>query len=166
MRLPPSPSFITAIGRPRGRAISRRASWSGQRQNASIVDILPSVSESPSVTMPPVSALASTSTPQTKNQSLVRLAIGITCASAEITRRRDIVGLPRIAPGDLRIVEDFAGQIEADRKIGQRRQIERDRIAEQNNAGRYRRRRRDAKARLPGPAGRHRRPPLTPHGTH
>jgi hypothetical protein len=52
-----------------------------RRQNASIVDMLPSVSESPSVTMPPVSALASTSTPQTKNQSLVRLAIGITCAA-------------------------------------------------------------------------------------
>jgi len=74
---------MTAIGRPRGRACRRRASWSGQRQKASIVEMLPSVSESPSATMPPVSAPASTSTPQTKNQSLVRLAIGITFAAVK-----------------------------------------------------------------------------------
>ena len=45
--------------------------------------MLPSVSELPSATMPPVSALASTSTPQTKSQSLVRVAIGITFAAVK-----------------------------------------------------------------------------------
>ena len=81
MRLPPRPWFITPNARP-PRATSRRASWSGQRQNASWVEMFASVSESPSATMPPVSADASTSMPLTKYQSSVIRPTGIT-ASAE-----------------------------------------------------------------------------------
>src|SRR5216683_1004827 len=62
IRLPPSPWFMTAIGRPPVRACRRRESWSGHRQNASIVEMLASVSESPSATMPPVSGEANIST--------------------------------------------------------------------------------------------------------
>ena len=63
------------------RAMRRRASWSGQRQNASCVEILASVSKSPTATMPPVSAGAHTSMPVTKYQSSVIRPTGITSAA-------------------------------------------------------------------------------------
>jgi hypothetical protein len=74
---------MTARGRPRERACRRRESWSGHRQNASIVEMLASVSESPRATIPPVSGGASTSTPHTKYQSSVILPTGIATAEAK-----------------------------------------------------------------------------------
>ena len=54
----------------------------------------------------------------------------------EIAGGRDVVGLPRIAPRDLEIGQHLAGQIEADREIGERRRVELDRIADDQRAGR------------------------------
>ena len=48
----------------------------------------------------------------------------------EVARRRDVIGLPRIAPGDLEGGRDLARQIERDGKVGQRLHVELDRVAD------------------------------------
>ena len=141
MRLPPSPLFMTPIGRP-PRATRRRASWSGQRQKASIVEMLPSVSESPSATMPPASRRRQHIDAAQEEPLVGQIADRHHRLGGEIARRRDVVGLPRIAAGDREIRRHLARQIEADREIGERRHAELDRIAEQHRAGGDRRRRR------------------------
>ena len=123
---------MTPIGRPPRRAASRRASWSGQRQNASIVEMLPSVSELPSATTPPASSGATHIDAADKEPFVGQIADRHHRGVGEIARRRDVVGLPRIAPGDLEIGQHLAGQIEADREIGERRHVELDRIAERS----------------------------------
>ena len=53
----------------------------------------------------------------------------------EIAGRRNIVGLPCIASGDLEVGRDVLRQINRHDQIGQRRHVERDRIAHQIGAG-------------------------------
>ena len=50
------------------------------------------------------------------------------------------MGLPGIAPSDLEAGREHAGQIERDRQVGQRRHVERDRVAEHECARGDRRR--------------------------
>ncbi len=66
----------------------------------------------------------------------------------KIARRRDVIGLPRIAPGDLEAGRDLAGQIERDRQVGQRLHVELDRVADYERARRDRRRTGAAKGEL------------------
>src|SRR5215831_16647375 len=47
----------------------------------------------------------------------------------EIARRRNVIGLSRVAASDLEVVRYLAGQIEADREIRERRHAERYRVA-------------------------------------
>src|SRR5262249_53469231 len=139
-----SPWFITAIGRPLGRAINRRASCDGQLWWPSWVEMLASVSESPTATTAPVSLGATTSTPQTKYQSSVRRPTGITSSAAkspggEVAGRGDVVGLPRVAPGDPEARRQIAREVHADRQIREGGEFEPRRIAHDHGAGGNRR---------------------------
>ena len=53
----------------------------------------------------------------------------------EISRRRDVVGLPRIAPGDPEARRQIVRQVHADGKVRQRREAQLDRIADDERAG-------------------------------
>ena len=141
MRLPPSPLFMTPIGRPprgaqaagqlvgpaaegvdrRDVAVGQRvaerddAARLGRRQHIDAAQEEPLVGQ-----------IAD------RHHRLGR----------EIAGRRDVVGLPRIAAGDREIRQHLARQMKADREIGERRDLQLDRIAEQHRAGGDRRRRR------------------------
>ena len=52
----------------------------------------------------------------------------------EIPRRRDVVGLPRVAPGDPEARRQIARQVHADGQIRQRRELQPDRIADDQRA--------------------------------
>ena len=80
----------------------------------------------------------------------------------KISRRRDVIGLPCIAPGDLEAGRDLAGQIERHRQVGQRLHVEMDRVADHERARRHRRRTGAAKGELALRA-RHNRRALVPN---
>ena len=58
----------------------------------------------------------------------------------EISRRRDVIGLPGVAPSDLEAGRDLAGQMKRNRQVSQGLHIEFDRIADHQRACRDRRR--------------------------
>jgi hypothetical protein len=62
----------------------------------------------------------------------------------EVARRRDVAGLARVAAGDPGGGRQIAGQVDADGQVAERRQGERDGVADQQRAGGDRRARRAA----------------------
>ncbi len=138
MRLPPRPWFMTPIGRPPQRACSRRASWSGHRQKASTVEMLASVSELP--TRDDASGVARRQHVDAADEKPVagHAADRHHGGTREIARGRNIIDLPRVTARYPEIGREVAWQIDADRNVGQGRQSERDRIADNEGTGRDR----------------------------
>jgi len=75
----------------------------------------------------------------------------------EIARRRHVIGLAGIAAGNTEARRYVAGQINADRNVGERREIKLDRVADQHRAGGDHRAAAAPEGHFAGEARRHRR---------